>query len=77
VRKVAYEVAKFAIYLAIASSTLLSRIPLEASRSPEQWLILIAALLAICIAVNSTMDWVRDTVRDMIARRRSKRDSQD
>lgn len=75
VRRVIYEVVKFAIYVVTGLIVLFPRIPDEAPRDFGEGLILMAALSAIYIAVTSTMEWVRGTVLDIIARRKAKRDA--
>lgn len=77
VRRVIYQMVKFAIYIAAGLIFLFPRIPDEAPRDFGEGLILLAALSAIYIAVTSTTDWVRGTVLDIIARRKAKRDERD
>lgn len=77
VRRVADLAIRFAAYVIAAQLIVFPRIPEDAPHDLGEVFILMGALVAIGLAISSTMDWIQDTARDIIARRKAKRDTRD
>lgn len=73
--KVLNVVVRVALYVATILTVLLPRVPDDRPDGIGETLILVAAMASIGLAVGSTVDWVRDTVRDIVATRRRKHDA--